>query len=99
MNMQSIMAQAQKMQRDINSKKDKINKMEFTGSSELVNVTVDGTKKIINIDINKEVSLEKDDIEVLEDMIKISLNDAFSKVDKQIEKDLGSYANAMGGLL
>ena len=38
MNMQALMAQAQKMQRDITKKKEEIDKMEFNGKSELVDV-------------------------------------------------------------
>ena len=44
MNMQNLMAQAQKMQRDITKKKEEIDKMEFEGSSELVNIKVNGKK-------------------------------------------------------
>ena len=46
MNMQALMQQAQKMQRDITKKKDELNKKEFTGSSELVEVVFTGDKKI-----------------------------------------------------
>ena len=38
MNMQNLMAQAQKMQRDITAKKDELEKTEFTGKSEWVEV-------------------------------------------------------------
>lgn len=98
MNMQNLMAQAQKMQRDITKKKEEIDKMEFEGNSELVNVKVNGKKEIISVSINSSVELTKDDVEVLEDMIKISINDAFKKVDIETEKQLGSYGGALGGL-
>lgn len=98
MNMQSLMAQAQKMQRDITKKKEEIDKTEFDGKSELVSVKVNGKKEIISISIDKTTSLDSDDIEVLEDMIKIAINDAFSKVDAETEKQLGSYGGSLGGL-
>ena len=99
MNMQSLMAQAQKMQRDITKKKEEIDKMEFEGNSELVSVKVNGKKEVISVKINDSVELSNDDIEVLEDMIKISLNEAFSKVDNETEKQLGSYGGgSLGGL-
>ena len=40
MNMQNLMAQAQRMQRDIMKKKEEVGKQLFTGKSELVEVTM-----------------------------------------------------------
>ena len=97
MNMQNLMAQAQKMQRDITKKKEIIDSTEFDGSSELVKVKVNGKKQIISVKIKEDIELEKDDIEVLEDMIKIAINDAFTKVDNETEKQLGSYGGSLGG--
>ena len=98
MNMQALMAQAQKMQRDITKKKEENNKIEFDGKSELVNVVVNGKKEILSIKIDDSMGLEKDDLEALEDMIKIAINDAFSKVDSETDKQLGSYGGNFGGL-
>jgi len=99
MNMQNLMAQAQKMQRDMQKKKELIDAKEFEGSSELVKVKINGKKEIISINISKDSSLEADDLEVLEDMIKIALNDAFKKVDQETDKEFGSYGNMLGGLM
>ena len=52
MNMQQIMAQAQRMQKDIMSKKDQIDSMEFVGKSDWVNVTFMGSKEIKNVNID-----------------------------------------------
>ena len=48
MNMQSIMAQAQKMQKEIMNKKNEINKMEFTEKNEFAEIVVFGNKKYYN---------------------------------------------------
>lgn len=98
MNMQNLMAQAQKMQRDITKKKEEIDAMSFEGKSELVQITINGKKEIIAVKIDKSIELDSDDIEVLEDMIKIAMNDALSKVDAETEKQLGSYGGSLGGL-
>ena len=37
-------------------------------------------------------------LDILEDMIMVALNDAFKQVDKETEKKMGKYANAMPGL-
>lgn len=99
MNMQALMAQAQKMQKDILNKKEEINKKEFIGKSELVDVTVNGKKEVLSVKINSSVSLDSDDIEVLEDMIKIATNDAMRQVDKEVSDKLGSYGNQLNGLI
>ena len=46
MNMQQIMQQAQRMQRDIPKKKEDIDAMEFTGKSEWVEIVFHGKKEI-----------------------------------------------------
>jgi hypothetical protein len=97
MNMQNLMAQAQKMQRDIQKKKDEIDKTLFTGNSELVEVVFNGKKEMTSIKI-KVQELDKDDIEVLEDMIVLACKDALSKVDKEIESKLGNIGSGLNGL-
>ena len=99
MNMQALMAQAQKMQKDILNKKEEINKKEFLGKSELVEVKINGKKEVLSVKINSSVSLESDDIEVLEDMIKIATNNAMEQVDKEVSDKLGSYGNQLNGLI
>jgi len=97
MNMQAIMQQAQKMQRDITKKKDELNKKTFVGKSELVEVVVTGDKKLVSVSLKGEIG--SDDKEILEDMIVIAVNDAMKQVDVETEKVLGAYGNQLGGLL
>ncbi len=96
MNMQNLMAQAQKMQRDIMKKKEEINNQNFTGTSQGADVVVNGKKEILSIKIKPE--FEKEDIEMIEDMVVIAVNDALSKVDVAIDKSMGQYGSAFNGL-
>lgn len=98
MNMQSIMAQAQKLQRDITKKKSEIDATIFEGKSEWVEVKLNGKKELISLKILYEGSIEQDDKEILEDMVSIALKDAFGKIDKEIEDKLGSYGSSLNGL-
>ena len=83
MNMQALMKQAQAMQRDITKIKNDIDSTIFEGKSSLVSVEVKGTKEVVKVSIdNGAKDLISDDISMLEDMIVLALNDAFSKVDK-----------------
>ena len=98
MNMQSIMAQAQRMQRDLQKKKDEIGAQLFPGKYEFVEVTLNGKKEMVKCKINKE-SLEKEDIEMLEDFIIMATKDAIGKVEKEYETKLGQYAGMLDGLM
>ena len=99
MNMQALMAQAQKMQRDITKKKEEIDNMEFEGNSEMVSVKMSGKKEVLSVKIKCENNLDSDDIEALEDMIKIAINDAINKINNETEKQLGAYnTGGLGGL-
>lgn len=95
--MQALMQQAQKMQRDITKKKEELNKKQFTGSSELVEVIFTGDKKLVSVSIKGDIS--SDDKEIIEDMFVIAVNDAMSKIDKETEEVLGAYGNQLNGLL
>lgn len=98
MNMQSIMAQAQKMQREITKKKEEIDATDFTGKSEWVEVIFNGKKELKKIKILKNGAIEEDEKEILEDMISIATKDALNKIDKEIEKKLGAYGQSLNGL-
>lgn len=96
--MQSIMAQAQKMQRDITKKKEEIDATDFTGKSEWAEVIFSGKKELKQIKILKNGVIEEDEKEILEDMISIAIKDALSKVDREIENKLGAYGQSLNGL-
>ncbi len=98
MNMQSLMAQAQKMQREITKKQEEIYASIFEGNSEWVKVTLNGKKEIQKIEIIYQGNIN-DDREMLSDMITIALNDAIRKIEKEIENKLGAYSKQLGGLM
>ena len=97
MNMNALMQQAQRMQKDIQKKQEEINNTEYTGTSELVDVVVMGNKTVKKVSI-KNKNIDSDDIEILEDMIAIALNDAISKINKDVDSKIGMYGKQLGGL-
>ena len=99
MNLQTLMKQAQSMQKNIMDSKAKIEAMNFEGSSELVSVTMNGKKELISVKIKNKDTLEKDDLEILEDMIVIAVNDAINKINKEINDKMGSQAGALSSFL
>ena len=92
-----MMKQAQKLQKDMLKAKEEIDESTFTGTSSFVSVEMKGTKEITKVSIDAE-SLDKDEIEMLEDMILVAVNDASKKVDKETETKMGKYTQGMPGL-
>lgn len=99
MNMQNLMAQAQKIQKDIQKKQDEINSTVFSTKNEFVEVEMYGSKKIKKIKILKDTLNDAEDIETLEDMLQLAFNESVSKIEQEKEKKLGAYANGLNGLL
>lgn len=97
MNLQALMKQAQSMQKNMMNSKKEIEAMEFIGESELVEIKMNGKKEVLSVKI-KETDLEKDDIEILQDMIMIATNDAILKINKEIETKMGSQAGNFSDL-
>ena len=88
MNIQAMMKQAQALQRDMLKAKKEIDEKEFVGESSLVKITLLGTKEVKSVKIDSSSDLEKDDIEMLEDMIMVAFNDATKKIDEETEKKM-----------
>ena len=97
MNMQAMLKQAQKLQKEMLETQNEINEKEFTGKSSIVTVKMNGEKKLLNVKIESD-QLEKDDIELLEDMIVVAINDAIDQINKETENKMGKYTKGMPGL-
>lgn len=97
MNMQAMLQKAQKMQKDMMKAQEEINNKIYEGKSSIVSVKVKGTKEVVEVGIEAD-DIEKDDLEMIQDMIVVALNDAFSKIDKETEQKLGKYTQGMPGL-
>ena len=95
MNIQALMKQAQTLQKDMMKAKEEIDNMTFIGESSFVKVEVKGTKEVVKVTINEDIS--NDDKEMIEDMIVVALNQAFSEVDKTTEQKMGKFSNMMPG--
>lgn len=96
MNIQAMMKQAQALQKDMLKAKKEIDEKEFVGESSLVKITLLGTKEVKSVKIDSSSELDKEDIEMLEDMIIVAFNDATKKIDAETEKKMGKFANIPG---
>ncbi|MEX2785644.1 YbaB/EbfC family nucleoid-associated protein [Streptococcus sp. H49] len=96
MNMQNMMKQAQKLQKQMEAKQAELAKTTFVGKSaqELVVATFTGDKKLLSIDF-KEAVVDPDDIETLADMTSQAVNDALKQIEDATQKSMGQFAGKL----
>lgn len=99
MNMQNLMAQAQKMKKDIEKKQEELNNQEFSAQTELVSIAMFGNRKIKSLKIDKEKITDFDDLEALEDMLSIVLNDVLKQIEDETNSKMGMYGSGLNGLI
>lgn len=96
MNMQGLLKQAQKMQKELTKLEDELNKKvyETTMGGGVIKVEVKGSMSVESISIDESL-LEKDNKEDLEDMLKSALNDAFAKAVEDKEKNMNQITGGV----
>jgi DNA-binding YbaB/EbfC family protein len=96
-NMNSMMKQVQKMQKQMETVQGELEQreVEATAGGGAVTVKVNGKKALLGIKIDPEV-VDKDDVEMLEDLIIAALNEAQKKIDEMTEEMMGPYAGLLG---
>ena len=94
MNMQAMLKQVQKMQKDMTKAQEEINNTDFTATNSLVTIVMAGNKKVKSVKINAE-ELDKDDVEMLEDMFLVATNDVLSQIEKTTEEKMGAFTKGM----
>lgn len=97
MNIQAMMKQAQKLQNEMMNAKKELDESVFEETNSFVTVKAKGNKEIIEIKIDNE-NLDKDDVEMLQDIMVVAINNLFKKIDEETEKKMGKYTQGMPGL-
>ena len=84
--MQQMMAQAQKMQRELKKAMAALAEKEFVVSKGgAVTVTVLGNKEIKSIEIDKD-AFDEDNREMIQDMIALAINEAIAQIEEEAEE-------------
>lgn len=96
MNMQSLMAQARKLQGDMEKITKEIENTIFKYENDNVILEINGKNEVVKINIKDPSILE--DKEMLEDILFVAMNDVLGQIKKEKEKKLGRYTNGLGGL-
>ena len=85
MNMQQMMIQAQKMQRELKKAQADLAQKEFVVTKGgAVTVTVFGSKEIKSVQIDND-AFDPDNKEMIEDMIALAINEALQKIEEENE--------------
>ena len=87
MNMQALMQQAQKMQREMEKAQKDLEAKEFEiiSAGGGIKVTITGKKLIKNIEIDEDI-IDPEEKDMLQDMIVVAINEAISKVISEEQK-------------
>jgi nucleoid-associated protein EbfC len=97
MNIQAMMKQAQQMQKDMVSAKKEIDNTLFEKQTSFLKIQMNGKKEILSVKLDVE-KIEKDEIEIVEDLIQVTINDLIKKIDNETENKLGKFTKGMPGL-
>ncbi|OFW70535.1 MAG: nucleoid-associated protein, YbaB/EbfC family [Actinobacteria bacterium RBG_19FT_COMBO_54_7] len=95
-NMQKMMKQAQKMQRQMMEAQDALaeERVEGTAGGGMVRVTADGQQNILEIKIDPQ-AVDPEDVEMLEDTVLAAVAEAMRKSRELAEERLGGFTKGM----
>ena len=98
MNMNNLMKQAQRMQRQMEEKSKELEEKEYTVTSGggAVTVVIGGDHQIRSLTIAPE-AVDPEDTEMLQDMIVAAVNEAYRKVSEEAQAAMGGLTGGLGG--
>jgi len=96
MNMNNLMKQAQKMQKQMADMQEELaNKtLEVSSGGGAVKVTVNGEKKILDLVISPDV-VDPDDVEMLQDLVLSAVNEALRQIEESTSAQMAKITGGM----
>lgn len=96
-NMNNLMKQAQRMQRQMEESQKEMETKEFTAAAGggAVEVTVTGKKEIVKVKLSEEV-VDPEDIEMLQDLIVAAANEALRQAEEANAELMGKMSGGFG---
>ena len=97
-NMNNLMKQAQRMQRQMEESQKELETKEFTAKAGggAVEVTVTGKKEVTKVKLSQEV-VDPDDVEMLEDLVMAATNEALRMAEDANAELMGKMTGGLGG--
>jgi hypothetical protein len=96
MKLNQMMKQAQALQEKLKKQLDAI-QVEATAGGGMVTVSMSGNKTVTGVRIDPEV-VDRNDVEMLQDLVIAAVNEASRKVDEAAQREIGSLAGNLPGL-
>lgn len=95
-NMNKIMKQVQKMQKDMLKLQEELKEktVEATAGGGVVKAVASGKKQLVSVEIQPEV-VDPDDIEMLQDLILAAVNEALQKAEDMVTDEMGKITGGM----
>ena len=94
-NMNNMMKQLKKAQENMQKKQEEIEATILEVDKGMVKVEITGKKEIKSITIDPEV-VDKDDVEMLEDLIMVAVNEAIAKAEDLMNTEMGKLTGGLG---
>lgn len=96
--MQAMIQQAQRMQRELKKAQEELNAKEFKVSKGgAVTVTVMGSKEVKSIEIDKD-AFDQSNKEMIEEMIALAINEAIKQIEAEFNEFNERITGRAGGL-
>ncbi len=98
-NMNNLLKQAQKMQKQMEDAQKALEEEEITATAGggAVEVTISGKKEITKVKIDPE-AVDPEDVEMLEDLVMAAVNEAIRKMDELTQERMSSVTGGAGNL-
>lgn len=95
-NMQSMLRQAQKMQADMQTLQEELNRREYsaTAGGGAVTAVVDGTHELKSLEIRPDV-VDPDDVEMLADLVRAAVNEAIRVASDTAQAEMSKITGGM----
>ena len=97
-NMNNLMKQAQRMQRQMEESQKALEEKEITAAAGggAVEITMNGKKEVLKVKLSPEV-VDPDDIEMLEDLIVAATNEAIRQIEELSQESMSKITGGLGG--
>lgn len=94
-NMNNMMKQLKKAQENMQKKQEEIEATTIEVDKGMVKVEITGKKEIQSITIDPEI-VDKDDVEMLEDLILVAVNEAIAKAEDLMNSEMSKLTGGLG---
>lgn len=94
-NMNNMMKQLKKAQENMQKKQEEIEATTIEVDKGMVKVEITGKKEIQSITIDPEI-VDKDDVEMLEDLILVAVNEAIAKAEELMNSEMSKLTGGLG---